>query len=285
MSSRGCPPAQPGPTGARGPAGPQGLTGATGPAGPAGPTGPEGPPGPGGGSFGPLSNTMWVDGGTIVALADQNGSIGFPFATITQALNALAGQTVQNVLVTPGFYGGEGDIALLNTPNAVISIMSVASPYGIGAINLQTNASVPGFSGGDATGTLHFTNCFFDGRDVNFAGGVRANWCRFLGGASVSITGASVYLDYCETIQPVVVNGGEGYFLHTEFLNTGTIITSSGTELVAYFCDFADAGAVNVTFSGAAGQFLVDSISNFNFKVPTETITNGTKVIVGSLTA
>jgi len=86
-----------GPRGPRGPRGPQGIPGPRGPTGPQGLQGAQGIPGKIGvngphglfGSCNPLSFTSFVDFGTLVALTEQNGSIGRPYKTIQQAINAI----------------------------------------------------------------------------------------------------------------------------------------------------------------------------------------------------
>ena len=52
----------------------------------------------------PLSNVFFVDGGTTVATADQDGSIGAPFATIAQVVALLAEFDDLTAVLTPNTY-------------------------------------------------------------------------------------------------------------------------------------------------------------------------------------
>lgn len=265
------------------------LVGPVGPEGPQGSPGPTGPTGPGGGEtdFLPLSNTLWVDGGTTTPLAEQDGTIARPFSTLIAGLNALAAlaEPISTILITPGDYSAEGDIALIAAPATDLAIVCVSAFYGIGAVAQGPQADLPGLSGGDATQFLHLMNCKFTGRDVDFAGTLVASWCRFLGPSSANIVRAGVnnILNYCTTNQPVTATAGNVIARNTAFNVSGTIITSV-LVAQAFFCTFSPA-PINVTFVGAAGSFEVDFFSNFYWEQGTpETITNGVKALIGDTT-
>lgn len=49
-------------------------------------------------SFVPLSSVIWVDGATVVPLAEQNGFIGTPFATLAAGFAPLADGDVLNLV-------------------------------------------------------------------------------------------------------------------------------------------------------------------------------------------
>lgn len=248
--------------------------------------GPPGPQGPAGSSV-PLSNTVWVDGGTSVLLADQNGSIGAPFATLTQGLNAMGGSTAFTVKLTPGDYSGEGDIALLSNPNTSIGIVCDSNWYGIGAITPELSATLPGIGGGDATQILHFTNCIWNTRPVTPAGTLRMDFCRVLGtSGTAALSAQNMSLNY-NTITQRIVSSAAVVARNTAFMGTGAIITvsaSAGSSVLAYGCLFDPAATISIVFTLGTGSFLVDGVTNFHWEAATESLVGGTKIIQEDLT-
>lgn len=80
----------------------------------------KGPSGPADDSSNaPLSNVFFVDGGTTVATADQDGSIGKPFATIDQVLELLSGLDDVTAILTPNTY----DDFLLDIPDKTLRLV------------------------------------------------------------------------------------------------------------------------------------------------------------------
>ncbi len=120
-----------GPSGPQGPRGPQGPPGTPGRStGATGPTGPAGPPGTA--TCPPLSDVVYVDGGTLTPLGSQNGAICSPYATISQALADAASRSVGSaldILVTPGTY----DEDLVVPGQRFLAIRSIGMTLGTGA--------------------------------------------------------------------------------------------------------------------------------------------------------
>lgn len=255
-------------------------------AGTPGPAGPAGPPGPGD-DFGPLSNTVFVDGGTTVPIGDQDGSIAFPFATLTQGLNAMGASTAFTVFMTPGDYSTESDIALLSTPNVSIGIIGFSAYYGLGAITPELSVTLPGISGGHSTQIIHFVNCIWNTRDVNLLGTLRADWCRFLGTSGTALLSANnMSLNYCTITQRITTTTTVAA-RNVAFLGTGALITMSiaGGIVIAYLCSFDPAATISIVFSGGTGEFRIDGVTNFHWKAATESLVGGTKVIQDDLAA
>lgn len=264
------------------------LSSFIGPVGPEGPPGPTGPAGGGAGDFLPLSNTLWVDGGTVVPLLQQDGTIARPFGTLTDGLNALAalGEPISTILITPGDYSAEGDIALISAPNTDLAIVCLSAFYGLGAIAQGPQANLPGIAGGDITQFLHLMNCKFIGQDVDFAGNLVASWCRFLGPSSSFLvrSGANNITNYCTTNQPLTATAGNVIARNNVF-NLSTNVITSVLVAQAFFCQFSGGAPLDVTFVGAPGEFQVDDFSNFYWlQGAPPTITNGTKALIGDTT-
>ena len=58
----------------------------------------------------PLSNVVWVDGGTLIPTGQQNGSIQTPFKTFTQAVASPRLATNGTIIATAGNYITDGSI-------------------------------------------------------------------------------------------------------------------------------------------------------------------------------
>lgn len=107
-----------------------------------GPTGPQGPTGaPGANSLDlPLSYHIFVDGNTSTPAALQNGAVGSPYATITQAINsipacdgtALGCLTAYTVAIAPGTY--EEDLVINGTYRR-ITLSALGGSVNLGTFN------------------------------------------------------------------------------------------------------------------------------------------------------
>lgn len=115
----------------------------------------------GGGSSSPLSSVFYVDGDTTTPLADQDGSIGAPYASLQDAIDARATDTfISTFLLVPraATYGA------ISLPNGfAASIVGLGGPGNsdpptIGDVNLGTSAflSVEDVSTGDVSGPGNF---------------------------------------------------------------------------------------------------------------------------------
>lgn len=97
-----------------------------------------------------LTNTFFVDGGTTVALPDQNGSALRPFATVQQALDAVLALPTQAgvALICPGDYSAEA-LSFAPTAGGELTLAGFASRMlgastgmvQIGSLGLQGSAS------------------------------------------------------------------------------------------------------------------------------------------------
>lgn len=92
-------------------------------------------------SFFPLSSVIWADGATLVPLADQNGFIGTPFATLAAGFAALAAGDVLNLVPMGGTsYGNlavtksvclqSASLALESLGNSPIALRPTATHVG-----------------------------------------------------------------------------------------------------------------------------------------------------------
>jgi hypothetical protein len=132
-----------GPTGRTGPTGQQGNTGNTGQTGRQGPTGSTGAPGP----VGVLSYVFYVD--SINGLAGNNGAIGNPVQTITQALALCTAGQSNTIYITPGTYSENltilnpriSFIGLTNDTFKAIPVLLQASNTALPIITYTPNTS------------------------------------------------------------------------------------------------------------------------------------------------
>jgi hypothetical protein len=130
----------------------------------------------------PLSNVVFVDGGTDLPTTMQNGSIQSPFKTITQAMGFAPFAFGGTIVICPGYYDAEGNLPLTGsknwrfigidssipsgfvypptTPNPSIVIAGFATVGGVAQVNFSgTNLQILGVFECDGTGTIQFSNC------------------------------------------------------------------------------------------------------------------------------
>lgn len=165
--------------------------------------GPTGPTGPAGGTFTNLTATLYVDGGTTVAPADQNGNIETPFAEVQDAIDALPSGS-GTVLVVPGpTYAAvtlvDGSrVAIKGIPAPGISLAPELTSLALGSNTLCTvegciiDAPVTSTAGG----TLKLIGC--PGTGVNVATDTAVILLGTSGDSSETgygdITGGSVWM-------------------------------------------------------------------------------------------
>jgi hypothetical protein len=238
----------------------------------------------------PLSNTIFVDGATTVPVPSQNGSIGAPYSTLTAALNSKTDQSC-TVIITPGNYGAEADIALLSASIVEVTILCLTGlreangfDFGANHFDALNSAALPGISGLSSLSTLHIIGCTFSSKNVGCGGILKLDWCALFGASGTITAGDAAILSNTFTSRPVTAGGGGVQAFCVNFAAvSGTIISTNSSLVEACMCKFS--GTVTIAFTGAAGSFFVDSVSNFYWKAATETLTNGSKVIRGDLTA
>jgi hypothetical protein len=196
----------------------------------------------------PLSNVFCVDRGTTVSVEYRNGSAVRPYASITEALAARSSIAGPVTLVcTPGSYSSESTITGIGSiAELTIQSMSEGSLVVLPAFNIST-------------GLLTLHRCAI--------GSYTANQTRV---KETTVTGVVT----CQAL----------FGLRSSFVTqTGTFISCSGTEVNFDSCFFSNV-VRNITFTGSAGIAFFDALSNAHWKAATETITNGTKIVVGDLT-
>jgi hypothetical protein len=112
----------------------------------------------------PLTREFFVDAGTPATLAQQNGSIAFPFATVQQGVNALAlvGSLGGVLLIAPGDYTSQ----LLITVPALCPVDFVNLGASVGGI-----VSLLAIIGSSAVALVGITVTGGGGGTVNLGGG------------------------------------------------------------------------------------------------------------------
>jgi hypothetical protein len=255
--------------------------------------GPQGAPGPAGAqgsqNSNALSNTWFVDVGTTVPTAQQNGSIGLPYKTLTSAIAAHSGGGLSaTFILTPGDYSAEPDINIPADAGADTTIfcptgLQGGSGFDFGAFNdVHTAPLLPGFTGGAIFQGLHLYGCAFNQKNIVQVGFIDMGWSTALGNGTQKIEGSAIYLnDSFIDVKCSALGGGfdPGVFAHnTSFYITTALIQSASTNIQCSQCKFN--GVIEVKFTGAAGTFQLDAVSNFWFKAATETLTNGAKQII-----
>ncbi len=196
----------------------------------------------GGGAVAPLSNVLYVDGGTATAPGDQDGSDDAPFSTLTAAVASLDGSLLPEavILMVPGDYSGEAAVVSTYTGTLVIQGITV------GPIN-QIGTTIPALTcdvlyiSNVKTGVVTCGVLFADG--VNFNGDVtcaafleayRTNFDELL---EVTLA-QDVFLDDC-TLTSLEATDGIVTAVHCTF---DDIV--GATSLIAESCIFTGNAAV-----------------------------------------
>ena len=224
------------------------------------------PPSPGNSTN--LSNVIFVDGGTTVPSASQNGNIESPYATIQEGINACP--TGGLVFCTTGTYAENPVIA------KTINIQTITMPWNGIADNLSLG-NPEGIISGDVTISAGLTS--LTGFQLN----------------NLVLTGGTTILNSC-TVN-VTVNNAEGLTWgnlianDTTFSNTIdvksfqtnncivsgisiTIETNPSTSACYLENTSLPTANTGIAFVGPIGTVNVDTITNANFKSSNVTLTN-----------
>jgi hypothetical protein len=226
----------------------------------------------------PLSNVVFVDGGTDLPTELQNGSIQSPFKTITQAMAYFPFAFGGTIIICSGYYDTEGVLPLTGTkkwrfigidafspsgfvyppttPNPSIVIAGFYSVGGVAQIDFSgVNLSILGSFESTGTGTLQFTNC-----EIN----------------TIDASGEDVYLkdSYIHTL----INASSLKALSTFFEDTGesTVATNIDDESLGAWFDHCT-GKTSIAFITPTGTIHVDP---WSYGV-IGTVVNGNIVIEG----
>lgn len=194
-------------------------------------------PGGGGGGGAVLSNVLYVDGGN--AQSSPDGSIGNPFPTVQEALDAGAagsGSDFLGVLVSPGDYRGE---TLTYAGSRYLSIAA-----------LDQRARVTESQCGTMIGPLTSSGgAWLNGLQVQSVdGGYMGVWmqnCDTYAGAPVLITcgGGVIYADNCMLWQTVTVEGSNAVVRNSEL--RGVTFHATGGRVDVTNSYWTVGGAVN----------------------------------------
>lgn len=119
----------------------------------------------------PLSRAVYVDAGTTATLAEQDGSIAFPFATIQQGVDALALGNGGTVLITPKVTP-YADSVVIGTAGLTIDFVNLGAGASVafnsiatntGTVHLQGIALLGGIGVGAGSATVRLTNSSANG--------------------------------------------------------------------------------------------------------------------------
>lgn len=212
--------------------------------------------GDGGATDYPLSNLLYVDGGTGWAEFDQLGTILQPFATLAAAVPPLIAQmsTTAHVLcVTPGDYSSENSI-YWDFDDGDLAIRGM---LGVDTFMVWGSGSPSPKAG------LHLPSIY----------------CSSTGGIARNLGLDSVHCDYVSVALgtlharasriPYLEINGEVWLTACE---AGSITTVS-TAITITNSTFG--GEPSVTFSGAAGELRLDSRSHYEFIAAEGVVNNG----------
>lgn len=245
---------------------------------------------PGGAGNQPLSSVFFIDPGTIVAPADQDGSIQRPWSTLLRAVTAraLAGGTFfcvphdYSAEVIPAlsldfnwsfigldFEGPDGfnQGPLTHFPDLTFAD-GVVVPYAESAfrsVQLQTvnmpvngaceltDCSVQVFQsvGAGEKPDVLARRCFFSNNGTQDFGTFNAVDCQFDNGTAITAAGGMVQLSRCNGLVTVTV-GGAPAEIHVDPWTRQKVTVGGGTLIVE--------GLPVQSITGATAQLQIDSI-------------------------
>lgn len=245
-------------------------------------------------SFTPLSNVFYVDKGTAVAPADQNGSIGRPFATITAAIAAISalatprGTILVNAITNDGNYSAEGPLALTPTDIVIAPMMGsfFRGTYDASSQGpiLVDSITVPG--GAFHVVTLFGVTCIGVGT-ITFAedGFLYFGAASQCGAIVCTAPTAGLFVGASDSSFASLSGCADLSTFNNVYFSAaaGKVLTCLGTTMNFMNCTFTP-NILEIEFLGAPGVINVDAVTNFYWKAATETLTNGAKVIIGDLT-
>lgn len=201
----------------------------------------------------PLSDIIYSDGGTIVPLAEQNGSINAPFKTITAGITHVPAGG--GLLVTPGNYAAEGAIHVTSN----LQILPISDPF---TSQIVIDSLV-------ITAVLNLNNTQVNGTTDLGAPIIRtltANSCGFSG--AITGNGIIVARNGCffgDTIECDFITASDSSF-------NGNITCSS---TVATFANCTFDSAIAITFA-APGTVILDAASLASWNLSGSIVVNGT---------
>lgn len=201
---------------------------------------------PAGGSGAPLSAVWYVDANTLAPLADQDGSIGLPYADLQDAVTARGTGTY---LLVPGGYGD------LTVPNNIsLSLVGLLASVNSGALAV-VGAITAGGNVTLAIRDVESTSISLGESSVLFASG-SFNTGDISGGDSVALYGGST-----------IRNNPLGSVAN---VSTGSL-SAFGTAVNGNVATSGDCVFQNSGFSGSAtvnvgGDFYVDLLTLNNFR-------------------
>lgn len=226
----------------------------------------------------PLSTVRYVDGTTLVPLADRNGSIATPFASLQDGLDALPQFGV--LCVAPGDYSGQP--ALI--PPVDCLIQGFIPQWSLGAAFDLTWLVNPGL-----LTILPNINSPFDlALQCVTSDQVIANRLSLLNSnISTLVSTTSGPLAAKDSLLPstIAVLGGGITCADCQLGFGGAVaISSDDVNVRLNSCRFG-AVSVTMTFGGAPGVLELDSNSaHYWLNVATPAIVNGTRALISDMT-
>lgn len=215
--------------------------------------------------LGRLSTLVFVDGGTLVPVAQQNGSIGAPFSTIQAGVDGLA-SSGGVVLIAPGVYdeavSASGFVRLesmfpseLLTPCVIITSVTATATGTVELLGVRVITY---------TASITLSVTFFHST-VNTLNAPAA---------TVNARGCSLGPITCLSI-----------FNSDNCVHSGLITYSSATATNTFSNGCIFTSAANIVGGGGTSVVLMDADSNFRFKLAGRTFTTVGRVGISSALA
>lgn len=236
-----------------------------------------------------LSTVKYVDRTVTLPIANQSGSIISPFATVAQAVTALA--TGGTIVIVPGDYSSEGAIALPAGDWTLTSVDPHAN-YAYGSQGAK-RATLTGLTGaGTPNVNLISIECgaisgvgAFSGDSAWFTGAIGCDTlnafdCRTTNTASIALTGGGMSMTDCrlDALAVTCPNAGIFRFVDCE-LNTSFTLTSGATGTLR-ICGRTNAFLQAITNTLTNVTVLLQDTGGPNPNAPTPIVATGALGVV-----
>lgn len=219
---------------------------------------------PGGAVVVPLSEAVFVDPGTLVPSADQNGTPGAPFAAVQTAVDVLAAKVQGTIVLAPGVYPAEAvtvgatKLTLLGLGTAEAGCDLTLVTFGASALLCLVNLAGVGALTSTAALVLRDTICL--------AAVAALELVLFSSTVGIATITNSITARDSRLLNGGATQGVNAWDSSFEFVDTAWTI--SGGQL--YNCDFFNNALCNdITFRDCniAGDFTGSVFRAFNTHV------------------
>jgi hypothetical protein len=223
-----------------------------------------------------ITNVRYVDVGTSVPLAEQDGTLAAPFASMQDAFDSIDAVNAI-VYAAPGDYSAQTLVPSLDLENFAILSMGYipqnGREFGESVVGMKL-VTLPITDATAKSYQIVLAGCSTSG--IGPGGGlIAAGSVTALGCTGVDVAGVSGYYFGCA----VAGNLGMGQLYYDSCHFASCTIETDGTLVEMVNTTFNPAAVADITFVDVAGQLILDAYTCNQFFGATESLNNGDLVV------